>query len=272
MQLNDEMKEFYAEFVEAVMEITVVTGVAKFSHVRPGGCKYWESYIQLTAWKLTSSEKIYATEDSRLIIKGDDKYLEETEKKILPNTVYTLKVRKREGKHLVELFTLVEIIDKINYDKELEDILEEQKKPVIYHDETLGDFLLDKEFNWYFKKIKWDDKDVRLIIPKYEGKRQRNAFIIVNEFFREQSLWDIKIKEFAGKKLLKLKNNNWLTETNEKKLAMEEFTKRIKVLSIKISLKNKFEMDFDDGNIFLGHTIIVSGNLEKGPIKAELYG
>ncbi|MDR1315532.1 MAG: DUF2262 domain-containing protein [Spirochaetales bacterium] len=265
MKMNNEIKEFNAKFDKKIMEIQIVTGSSAFGGAKGPGEELWEASIDITAWKLINDKNICG-ERYFLRTKADMEYLNELRGKILPDTICSVKVRQKENK-----FLLVEITGKGIIDNELENILKEQTKPVIYKDKTLGKFVLDKRFDEYTGKIKWNNKRIKMAITKYTGEMLDKVFIAANEFIREQEMWDRRIKEFAANKLAKLKNTSWLEE-DEEEITADEFIKKIKAESINISLKNKFEVYFDDGEIFWGHSIVVSGNFEKGPLRADIAG
>ena len=278
---NDpELVEFDAEFEQEILEITALTASAKFSRCRYGDDRYFESTIDLTALRLPGTEKIYKPKEAFLVIKGENDYLTEMESKIAPDSICLLKVRKRDrysretGKFMGEKFTPIEVVESnVTGDKELEKIAEKQRQPVIYHDPTLGDFELERKYREEYEgKVKWNNEDVQFHITSYKGKRLDRVFAIANEFVKDQVEWDKKIREFACRKFLKVKNKDWLEDDDDEKLTPEEFISRIKVEDIYIKLTNNFQVTFGDDDIFFGHAIDVYGNLEKGPMKAELWG
>jgi hypothetical protein len=261
--MDNEIMEFNAKFDEKVKEITIITENSPLGGAKGGTEKFYEIKCGITAWKYINSDKVFKR-NFVLTGKADFQQIKELQGKILPDAIVSLKVRQKE-----DTFLLVEIIENKNVNEELEDILKEQTRPIIYTDETLGEFILNKRFNIYTGRIKWNNKAIKLNIEKYTGKRLNEVFIVANELFKEQSMWDKKIKEFAAEKLLKLKNESWLEE-GENKITAEQFVKKMELESIDVSLKNKFEFCFDDGELFWGHGITVYGNLEKGPMKAEM--
>jgi hypothetical protein len=261
--MDNEIMDFNAKFDEKVKEITIITENSPLGGAKGGTEKFYEIKCGITAWKYINSDNVFKG-DFALTGKADFQQIKELQGKILPDSIVSLKVRQKEN-----TFLLVEIIENKNVNEELENILKEQTKPIIYADEILGEFALNKRFNIYTGKTKWNNKAIELNIEKYNGKRLNEVFIVANELFKEQSIWDKKIKEFAADKLVKLKNKSWLEE-GENEITKEQFIEKMKPESINISLKNKFEFCFDDGELFWGHGITVYGNLEKGPMKAEV--
>lgn len=265
METTSEVLEFNEKFDKEIQKVTIVTGASGFSGSNWGEMKLWNACIGITAWKLTDSDRIFKGKYF-LYSKADDEYLKELRKIILPNSIISLKVRQNGND-----FLFVEIIENKETDKEMEAILAEQTKPVIYNDKILGEFTLDKRIDLYVGEIKWLGENIELDIENYTGKRLDKVFVIANELVKEEKIWDKKIKEFAAKKLLKLKNENWLEEA-EKEITIEQFIEKIEINSINISLKNNFEFYLDDGDVFWGHTIVVNGNIEKGPLRANIAG
>ena len=275
---NDpELMEFDAGFEPEILEITVLTSSHSFFRKRDGKDRYFESFIYLKAIRLPGAEKICKPKFGYLVIKGENDYLTEMESKILPYTIYVLKVRKRNpyskenGAYMGEVFTPIEIVESnATGDKELEKIAEKQRQIVIYHDPTLGDFELEREYRKEYEgKVKWNNEDVPFHVTNYKGKRLDSVFAIANEFVKDQVEWDKKIREFACRKFLSVKYKYLHINDDDKKLTPEAFISRIKVTCIFIKLANNFQVTFDDDGIFFGLAMNVYGNLEKGPTREE---
>jgi hypothetical protein len=83
--------------------------------------------------------------------------------------------------------------------------------------------------------------------------------------------WSDRIANYATTKLLGLKNKTWLGE-DETELSAEQFRSKMKLESISMEPNGDFEFWFDDGDLFWGHAIRVSGNLSDGPTDAEIAG
>ena len=147
----------------------------------------------------------------------------------------------------------------------------EQTEPKIYKDKVLGEFMLDERIDQYVTKIEWPRGYITLSVENCEGKELDGVFATANKIVKAKNEWDKKIKEFAAVELMELKNDSWLDE-DEAEITADQFVEKIKIETIDISLDNEFEFYLDDGDIFWGHTIIVSGNLEEGPQEAQIAG
>ncbi len=91
------------------------------------------------------------------------------------------------------------------------------------------------------------------------------------ELRKNQEDWAEKVGDFAVGELLELKNTTWLDE-DEATITPEEFKKRMRLESITVSPNGEFEFWHDDGDLFWGHSIQVSGNLKDGLTDANIQG
>jgi hypothetical protein len=87
----------------------------------------------------------------------------------------------------------------------------------------------------------------------------------------EQERWDAEIRDYMVKELLDLKNGNWL-DKEEAELSEDEFLQRVSLESITVSSKGAFEFWYADGDLFWGHSIMVSGSLDGGIDDAGIHG
>ena len=263
--MSKEIKQFNDQFKEEATEITVVTDSSGFGGSRSQGEKLWTASIGVTAWKPVGSEEINKGKYA-LVAKADDKYLDKLREQVKQDSIISLKVKQKENS-----FLFIEVIETKSAEKELEEILAEQIKPIIYKDEVLGEFTFDRQIDQFTKIIKWLGGEVNLNVDNCEEEELADLFAAANEIIKEKEAWDKKIKEFAASELLDLKNDNWLEE-DETEITATQFVEKIKIDSISISPENEFGFYLNDGDIFWGHTIIVSGNLDEGLLDAEIAG
>jgi hypothetical protein len=72
------------------------------------------------------------------------------------------------------------------------------------------------------------------------------------------------MKDYAVKKLLRVKNEDW-REDGEIKVIKEELKNTMKLQYISVEPDGDLYFGYDDGGLFDGHEISVYGNLSKGP-------
>lgn len=113
---------------------------------------------------------------------------------------------------------------------------------------------------------------VRVQYDPTELQIQENIFISeLNEKLNWITENETTINSAITKKLLPLKNENWIEE-NEKKISEKEFIKRIKLTSILIFDDTSLELEYDDGDIFYAHQIIVDLNKENEITNVDIHG
>ncbi len=148
-----------------------------------------------------------------------------------------------------------------------------RKKPKAAKVETgfIGTLKVNKSKTSFSGRGKWRNKTVKLeFLVDNNGEIER-GLITAKELWSAQADWDARVKMFAAKELLELKNEDWLGE-DEKKLNLTQFKRRMSLESITFYDEGSFEFFFDDGDLFWGHLIQVSGNIDDGLTQAMFQG
>ena len=101
--------------------------------------------------------------------------------------------------------------------------------------------------------------------------RRKSALASGKALWEEQKVWNKRAEDFAAELLLPMKNDNWLDE-EEAALNAKQFKSRMTLESIKIDVDGSFEFGYDDGDLFWGHPIGVSGNHKDGLTDADFSG
>jgi hypothetical protein len=110
-----------------------------------------------------------------------------------------------------------------------------------------------------------------LTIPADSPDGVELALGVARSLWAAQREWSRRITDAAIKDFLDLKNESWLDE-GESEPTQEEFAERMAVEAISIRADGSFEFWHDDGDLFWGHSIMVSGNLRDGPTDAGIHG
>lgn len=166
---------------------------------------------------------------------------------------------------------LVEFLGKEDSDSELNSYSVELQQPVTFADPQFGRFTLDRRVNWYEATPDWCGSSIRLTISAGAPEEMEKSLAVARRLWAEQEDWKRKITDCATKKLLGLKNDNWLDE-NEPEVSEEGFAHKMALESISVEAGGAFEFWHDDGDLFWGHSILVSGNLADGPKDAGIHG
>jgi len=154
---------------------------------------------------------------------------------------------------------------------DLVELSEEYSKPVVISTEKFGDMTLNREYDWVEGKILWVGYLVSLNIAVPKNESMLRGLQIAETLFDEQSSWSKKVNDYAAVKLLPSYNDGWKVDDGPD-MTPEQFISKIKLTSIAISDKGKFTFWHDDGGIFAGHYVEVSGTLETGMNHADTPG
>ena len=166
---------------------------------------------------------------------------------------------------------LTEFVGKDDSDAELNSYAIELQEPVTFTDPQFGVFTLDRRVNWYEAKPDWCGGSIRLTIVAGVPEEMEKALAVARRLWAAQEEWQLRITNCATRELLGLKNDTWLDE-DEPEVSAQEFARRMVLESISVQADGTFEFWYDDGDLFWGHSIMVSGNLTDGPPDAGIHG
>lgn len=258
---NKQFKAFAAKFLPEELTILAVTGANGFGGGRAGKEKLWRASIGLTAWMEEDSPDIHRGEFVLSTI-GDEQLLEVLRRRTRPDFIIKFRGRASEdGKRLLLLD-----LPEPGFDPDLKAILEEQKKPVTFWEEGLGTFTLNRQVDWFETEVDWLGGQISLVFDAEEDRAevlQRAKTLLAGA-----ASWDKRVREYAADDLL-ASANDW---AEDEEITREQFIQRMELESIEIRADGSFEFWFADGDMFYGHSIHVSGDMEHGPDDAAMEG
>lgn len=156
-------------------------------------------------------------------------------------------------------------------DAELEQKLADYVKPQELQDPLLGRLVFNKAIEWFEGKTPWLRHDVRVSLGPDGNGSIAIAKQTAQALWQNPAEWEGKARLFAAEKMLANKNENWL-KNDEAVLTPVQFMDKLRLTSITLGPLGKFEFWFDDGGLFWGHWILVSGTLDKGFADADIAG
>lgn len=258
---NARFKEFSAQFLPEELSILAVTGANGFGGGKTSGEELWTASIGLTAWMEEDSPDIHRGEFVLSTV-GDEQLLEVLRRRTRPDFIIKFKGRVSEdGKRLLLLD-----LPEPGFDPDLKAILEEQKKPVTFWEEGLGTFALNRQVDWFETEVDWLGGQISLVFDAEEDRAevlQRAKTLLAGA-----ADWDQRIRAYAADDLL-ASANDW---AEDEEITREQFIQRMELESIEIRADGSFEFWFADGDMFYGHSIHVSGDMENGPDDAAMEG
>lgn len=156
-------------------------------------------------------------------------------------------------------------------DAELLAIREALLQPVRIEDPVLGVLTLDRALDWYEGEISWCDHRVRLTVSPSSTEHPEAAMQVARELLADAERWRTRVEDYAVAALLSLKNDTWLGD-EEIPFDAPTFKSRMRLTSIGVSEGGGFSFWHDDGDLFWGHSILVTGDLASGPTDADIPG
>ena len=267
--IPEELRALGQKFLPEEFSILAVTGAGGFGGSRPQENGPWLAVLELTAWKEEDSEEPAHREKTQLVALADDKLMDYLRRRVRGDSVFQIMVRPSEdGKQ----FLMTEL-PQPEIDPEMKAILEEQKKPVSIWVPEVGTFTLNRLVNWFEAEVEWLGQPARLDIDREEDwdacVEQAKALMA------DQKGWDEKVRSFAADQLLE-QANDWAQDAAEgeepEEITREQFMERLELDAVQISAGGHFEFWFNDGDLFWGHAIHVTGSLDQGPEMAQMEG
>ena len=267
--MPEELRALGQKFLPEEFSILAVTGAGGFGGSRPQENGPWLAVLELTAWKEEDSEEPAHREKTQLVALADDKLMDYLRRRVRGDSVFQIMVRPSEdGKQ----FLMTEL-PQPEIDPEMKAILEEQKKPVSIWVPELGTFTLNRLVNWFEAEVEWLGQPARLDIDREEDwdacVEQAKALMA------DQKGWDEKVRSFAAQELLD-QANDWAQDAAEgeepEEITREQYMERLELDAVQISADGRFEFWFNDGDLFWGHAIHVTGSLDQGPEMAQMEG
>lgn len=154
---------------------------------------------------------------------------------------------------------------------QLIEIAEELATPLVIQTEQFGELRLNRSVGWFEGEADWNDKSVRFTFEVDDSKQLAATLQVAEQLWSDQRGWEMKVNAYAVQELLSLKNECWLGE-DEAPLTPVQFLTRMTLVSITIRPDGKFEFWHNDGDLFWGHSIQISGSLDKGLQYADIPG
>lgn len=265
-EIRRERKEYHDAF-SRVQESDIVglVDASGAGGVKHGDIQQWYLVLHLAAWKDRAG--VFHKEMLRVEMPVLKDELSRYSKDIAPYDIIHLKGRVTEhpaGK----MQSLATCIVTKNYDDlELREYAVELQKPVVKKDPLLGEFTLNRSIDLYCGPGEWQGKKIKLYLSEYDDELLDTA----RALWKNQQEWNKRIQDYAVDRLLKLKNENWLDD-EEQEVSTENFKKRMTIETVSIKPGGNFEFCYDDGDLFWGHAIVVTGSLADGLRDADIYG
>lgn len=199
---------------------------------------------------------------------------EESKKNFIYNIekyhIYHLKVKEVD----TDNFLLIDVLERDLENELLKETLKEceQKAAIVIEEPDLGKFILDKNLKAFLSQIEWLNPKKQIDISLNIGENTRIKalekvgafFVTLEKLLTNKKEWDKKLKVYAAENLVDLAN-----ELRKNLRGMFKFIKiwkwrfigKIELISLAINPNGEFVATFDDKKLFVGHKIVVNGNI-----------
>lgn len=155
-------------------------------------------------------------------------------------------------------------------DAELEAIAAELRKPVTIDTDTFGVLTLNRRINWFEGTAIWNGESVAISFEARDSRDITSQLETAKTLFADSQGWAKRIGDFAVKEKLELAND-WRDE-DAQPITAAEFLRRMTLNAIEIKPDGEFEFWHDDGDMFYGHSIQISGSLKDGLTDSDIPG
>ena len=156
-------------------------------------------------------------------------------------------------------------------DEELLEHANQLQQPVTVSDPTFGTLKFNRDVDWWEADVTWLEQPIELCLAAESSSELESVLEKARILWQDQQTWNKRIQDFAVENLLELKNDTWLDE-DEEPVSASQFIDRMILESITIYPDGGFDFLHNDGDLFWGHSIQVTGTLEEGPTHADIPG
>lgn len=280
--MNQERENFEKKFDVMDREVLVLTE-GGISSARWGTNKLWQASVTVLAvvdvatgelsekkcslnWQMTEEEKnkgkmfkIYGETIYRLRVQDSLPFISFGDVEIpRGNTLWVRKVLERDCR-----------------EERLEKILAKFRQPVMLRLDTGEELVLEKSLGMFSGEGYWNNEEchINMDVDEEGSVTAKDALKTWKQLIADCQEWDDKARKFAAEELTD-NANDWAQDEDEnvKEITKEDFAKRLSISEVCVSTDGDFEIYYDDDDMFFGHVVIVSGNIETGIEDACMAG
>lgn len=268
--LEQQRQEFLRRI--ALVAVTNISGIVSASGA--GGTKdvvndRWSLVFHFDGWR--QEDMSVQTTELRVEMPVPENDLSTLMARISPYDLLQVKGQIADHPSGRKQALVQEIVSFRIEDTELEARVQELQKPVTVENPWFGTLTLDRSLNWFCGSPTWANEVIGLNLSMDNCDSIEQPLAVAGELWDSETEWNNKIIECAVQYLLPLKNDTWLEE-GEAELTADDFKKRISLEAITVYPDGTFEFWYDDGDLFWGHSIMVSGSLVDGLDGAGIHG
>lgn len=259
----EEVELSGCEYQSGLVEIEgVVSTCNQFGWEHPKG--YEVHCFTLAAWRIPGNKiKKSRLTVLRALAPESDWFAE-----YAPQSIHRIIVKLSDDNNRAILANRSETL--VNEDG-LTEIAQELEQLIVLHHDQFGELLFDPTMDWFTCEADWNGLSVQLRFETDESMEISQGLVTAESLWKDQVIWKSRMDQYIVAELLDLKNGTWLSK-GELPLSAEQFLSRMKFKSISLLADGSFEFWYDDGDLFWGHSIQISGSLSEGLCQATIAG
>ena len=140
--------------------------------------------------------------------------------------------------------------------------------------ERFGMFTLNRNVSWYKSNdlCSWNGQPASLTLD-CDDKDQLSGLSLgaAIRLWDDEVKWDAAVRASMVAELLTVKNESWLEE-GQAELSEADFLSAVRLTSVSVDAYGGFDFWYDDGDLFYGHSINVTGSLSQGITEVAFHG
>ncbi|HBH94569.1 MAG TPA: hypothetical protein DDX91_02385 [Ruminococcaceae bacterium] len=279
MSYQSEFKKFESRYVREEKELIVLLSESVGS-AGSFGKGMWTPSAEFLAF-IDPSDNSFVHESGYLEWLCEDSESGEWRYDLQELTAYRVKCRSeteenRRGDRSRYYFLLTEVLERDVKEPELQKVLDEYLTPVEINDELCGKFVLDRQFDWFTRKIDWAGRkcSIYLECDFDDDEAAGKALDHFKRIYADLDKWDKKLRRFAAEELTG-NANEWQEDSDEENTAPiteKSFAERIHISEFSINEEGEFSAYADDDDMFWGHSVEISGNVDGELDSANICG
>jgi hypothetical protein len=146
-----------------------------------------------------------------------------------------------------------------------------KRQPRKVHDEKLGAFLFDLRREQYSGEISWEGVQVRVHFEGAQARRPRRCPSMRARSLGESEVLGRTHTRVRGEEAVAVEESS-LARGGETRVPSKDFAARMRLVAITVHRGSAFDFWHEDGDLFWGHSIQISGDLVAGPTGADIPG
>jgi hypothetical protein len=231
-----------------------------------GGSGHWSLIFHLAGWRHPGSRVVVGERRCEMPVR-------EAELRPLMDRVkaYTIVEAEIDNSSTATVTKLRRIVRTGASDPDLEQLAIRLQEPILLHVPTLGRLEYIRRFGEFEGRAEWCGRVVAVSLRCANPDDPAAVLQAAARLFTEQAEWDGRVREYAVGKLLPLKNGSWLEE-DEAELSAGTFLSKMTLETISVEESGDFSFWHNDGDLFWGHAIHISGSLSEGVTDADIPG